>query len=280
MKRPPPYLQLDLDGKKRAAYVATAVGVHPGIILWGLSELWEDVWRTREDVVTQVRLLGAFGVAAPSYIDALIEYGFLEPLDETWRIRGAKERLFGQAERGSAGGKKTAQSGASFGNLRRGKNTVSRSDSRSGPEATPEAESEAVPKPSQQPTANSQQHKEEGTREARPPPGPVGNLRDGIDERWAKHRGGSYAWTFADERAVAELLRKSNGGVPEILRRLDNALPRASYPVCNGVGDLNRHWNAYATAGPPQRPKDVTRGRVAAEEVPVNAHEVPHEIEF
>lgn len=107
----------------------------------------------------------------------------------------------------------------------------------------------------------------------------VGVLRDDMDAAWASSRGGAYSWTFADERAVSELMRKSGGDNALILVRWGHALARTTFPICTSVADLAKHWNAYAAA-PPSKPRDVTRGRVGAEEVPPNAHEVVGEIEF
>lgn len=97
---------------------------------------------------------------------------------------------------------------------------------------------------------------------------PPGEFRDRIDATFQKERGANYAWTFDDERAVEPLLRKSDGSQEEIHRRWAVALRKTTFPQCNSVVDLNRHWNAYAkdrATGPPSKPKDIAKGTVTAE---------------
>lgn len=86
-----PYLPLELDGKKAMVKVARASGVPPGEVMWGLSELWEYVWTTKQDVVAPVVVLGCMGHSVPA--DTLVAFGFLEPVEEGFRVRGAGRLL-------------------------------------------------------------------------------------------------------------------------------------------------------------------------------------------
>lgn len=86
------FLSFDLDAKKRAQRAARAAGVDPGIMVWGLLELWEHCWLERVDVVSTVVLHGCFG-HAPEVPAALATFGFLEAQGEAWRVRGAQRYL-------------------------------------------------------------------------------------------------------------------------------------------------------------------------------------------
>lgn len=93
----------------------------------------------------------------------------------------------------------------------------------------------------------------------------VGELADNMGAAWLDRRGVAFAWGLEEERAVAAALGKPKSGPEEVLRRWRNALEYEAFPVCHGVKDLVRHWNAYAT-GPPrakgrasERDKDWSR---------------------
>lgn len=103
-----PYLQLEIDGKKRIPLVARAVGISPGEVLWGLVELWEFAWLAGSDNVTELALSGCIG---PSEVlrDALAAFGFIERLEDgTWRVRGT-DRYSKTDEARSRGGKAAAK---------------------------------------------------------------------------------------------------------------------------------------------------------------------------
>ena len=106
------YLAVDLDAKTAMPKVARAAGLSVGDVAWGLMELWEHAWREKTDVATGPVLAGCFGGGAAT-TDALVAFGFLEPTQDGYRIRGASRYLRIQEAR-SKGGK------ASSGNLKRG----------------------------------------------------------------------------------------------------------------------------------------------------------------
>jgi hypothetical protein len=105
------YLTFDLDAKKKVGPAARAAGVDPGVIAWGLLELWEHVWTTKSAEVPELVLDGCFG-PSNRIRDALAAYGFLEPkTPNLFRVRGA-ERYLRISEAKSRAGKARAAAGA------------------------------------------------------------------------------------------------------------------------------------------------------------------------
>ncbi len=87
-----PYLSFDLDAKKRVQPAARAAGVEPGVIAWGLLELWEHVWSSKSDIVGELVIDGCFGPQS-RIRDVLVAYAFLEKADHGYRVRGAARYL-------------------------------------------------------------------------------------------------------------------------------------------------------------------------------------------
>lgn len=85
------YLAVDLDAKKRAVKVARASGVSPGDVLWGLTEVWEHVFLTGKEVLTQGEMAGCFGTAAS--MQPLVDFEFLELVEGGFRVCGAGRYL-------------------------------------------------------------------------------------------------------------------------------------------------------------------------------------------
>lgn len=102
-----PYLAFDLDAKKRVPRVARALGVEPGIIAWGLLEIWEHAWEAKADVVTDLTLTCCFG-PTNEVRAALVDQGFIEQVESGWRIRGASRYLRISQTRSDAGKTRTA----------------------------------------------------------------------------------------------------------------------------------------------------------------------------
>jgi hypothetical protein len=71
-----PYLQLTFDAKRRVALAARSVDLHPGILAWGLWEVWEDVWRRKDARVPAQVLAGCLGTD-PRVAAALVAFDFL-----------------------------------------------------------------------------------------------------------------------------------------------------------------------------------------------------------
>lgn len=109
-----PYIAFDLDAKKRVPAAARAAGVDPGVIAWGLLEIWEHVFATKSDLVGELILDGCFG-PSPRIRQVLVAYGFLEEhAVGAYRVRGAGRYLRVKKAQSEAG-KRAA------GNLRRGR---------------------------------------------------------------------------------------------------------------------------------------------------------------
>lgn len=101
-----PYLPLELDAKKVIPKVARAAGVTPGDVTWGLLETWEHVFITKRDVLSDAELDGCLG-ESPSLRRALIAFGFLEPRDGGFYVKGSK-RILGTANQNATAGKARA----------------------------------------------------------------------------------------------------------------------------------------------------------------------------
>lgn len=86
-----PYLKLELDARKEMPRVGRRCKISPGDALWGLTELWEYCWSHKVAVVTEGIIYGC--CSADGYIEALVDFGFLEPVDNDFRVRGAEEHL-------------------------------------------------------------------------------------------------------------------------------------------------------------------------------------------
>lgn len=98
-------------------------------------------------------------------------------------------------------------------------------------------------------------------------------LRDRLSDVFSELRGAPYSFGFECEQAGKRAMQLAQGDGDEIVRRWRNALSRTRYPQCDGMKDLVRHWNAYATeqreppavqfAGKPQRTARAGDERVA-----------------
>lgn len=102
-----PYLQLDLDAKKRMPLVAKASGISNGDVMWGLSDLWELAWGTKREVISDVELSGCFGPG--ELVRAALEaHRFVERVPEGWRVKGADRYLRISDARSEAGKTRSA----------------------------------------------------------------------------------------------------------------------------------------------------------------------------
>ncbi len=123
-----PFLQYDVDAKKKVPLVARAAGLSVAEVGWSLLELWEHVWMAGTDVVEELVLAGCIGPSQPLR-EALVAFGFLERTESgAWRVKGT-DRYTKAEEARSKGGK------AAAGNLRRG--TVSGAVSPAAPGCSP-----------------------------------------------------------------------------------------------------------------------------------------------
>lgn len=97
-----------------APEVARASGVPEERIGWGLVRLWHSSWSKKREVASRIGLAGVFGADGIDLVTAaLVDAGFLDPVVDGWRVRGADTYLR-ITEARSKGGK------AASGNLKRG----------------------------------------------------------------------------------------------------------------------------------------------------------------
>lgn len=88
-----PYLAVELDAVNLAPLVGRGAGIDEDAALAGLVRLWALCFRTKQDHVTAARLVALFGGEPACVAAALVEFGFLEPQGDGWRVRGAQRYL-------------------------------------------------------------------------------------------------------------------------------------------------------------------------------------------
>ncbi|MBM3992144.1 MAG: hypothetical protein FJ298_14210 [Planctomycetes bacterium] len=238
------YIAIDLDAKKRIPLVARACGAEPCVIGWGLVELWEHAWSAKTDTVAAIVVDACFG-PSERIREALVAFGFLEPVETGFRVKGADRYLRIAAGR-SEGGKKAA------GNLRRGGVKPEKSP-RLAPGFPPASPGLVPASAGEQPRlvpglSPTSEHRAPNTEEKKQPPtpsGPVGGLDDDIRAVFRELRGADYSPHHGDLAASRALLGKAEPD--EILRRWRIGLD-AGFPACATLSDLNRGWNHYAKA--------------------------------
>lgn len=242
-----PYLQFDLDAMRKVDMAAQAVGVHPGFVAWGLLRLWEHVWRTKTDTVAIFDLDGCFS-GNEKLRPLLAHYGFIEPLPDgqSFRVRGAKERLFGAVESGAKGGKKTASSGKSLSNLKQFSVPKAAEGSTEGspkaPSDKPPIPSEGSPKLTQHPASSIQKDS----------PFPGAPLIECLQEVFRQERNGAHYEPSLDDTNIAlrAINQKNTGGDAEIIRRYRMALRNRGYPKVATLTELARFWDHFAAPEP------------------------------
>ena len=110
-----PFIQVELDALKRAPLLASVLGIQLREAIGGLTLMWAHVYQEKVETVSAFYLRAFFGVDAA---EALVELGFIEPLDGGgWRVRGAGRytRLAStRSEAGRKGGQASAQAKAGF----------------------------------------------------------------------------------------------------------------------------------------------------------------------
>lgn len=85
-----PYVQVEIDAIKKAALLASALGVQLREAVGGLTLMWAHIYgEGRSSVVTAFYLRTFFGVDGGLVAEALVELGFLESCDGGWRVKGA-----------------------------------------------------------------------------------------------------------------------------------------------------------------------------------------------
>jgi hypothetical protein len=204
-----PSLSVDLDGKKKMAPCARAAGVDVGVIAWGLLELWEHVWVTKQDIVSRVIIEGCFG-REPRVREALIAYNFIEAKGDDFRAKGAARYL--RVSQGlSLGGQKAK------GNLKQFRQSREQPDSATGsPPAI--AGDQPEPKTGSTPITDHRSpitdHRSPTTFDGNetpspaPPPAIAGEQPEAAGRKVKKQRGPSPAETWFEAFVEPERVRK------------------------------------------------------------------------
>jgi hypothetical protein len=255
-----PYVQVELDALKVCPDVARVTGLSDLVVTGGLVRMWAYCWEAKTETLRPLQLAALFGCRdAAMLAESLEAFGFLEAMDGGYRVKGAQRYLRLDDGR-SKGGK------AAAGNLIPGARQKARKQAAefsAAAESQPRASREAAERSSRLSSALTP-NTEHQTPKLPKPPTPKAQtphstpLVERVVEVFEAERGAKYSPTFADEHAGRALLGKASED--EVLRRWAIGL-RARYPACNGLPDLLRNWNAYATEaanGPPSGAKAVS----------------------
>ena len=248
-----PYVQVELDALKVCPDVARVTGLSDLVVTGGLVRMWAYCWEAKTETLRPLQLAALFGCRDAALLaEALEAFGFLEACDGGYRVRGA-QRYLRVDEGRSKGGR------AAAGNLIPGARQKARKQAAefsAAAESQPRASREQAER-SSRPSSALTPNTEHRTPKLHKPPTPFAEtphstpLVERVAEVFKAEKGVDYSATFADEHAGRALLGK--GSEDEVLRRWAIGL-RARYPACNGLPDLLRNWNAYATEaanGPP-----------------------------
>jgi hypothetical protein len=271
-----PYIAFDLDALNQVPNVARACRMEDERITHGLVQLWAYCFREGTDRITRIHLLGFFGADAA---DALAAFGFLEPLDGAFRVRGA-ERYLRIREARSAGGKKAS------GNLKRGREPAGAQPEALSGSAPAQAGTQPEGSPGSAPAlhrAPSTEHQETleplagllPAKEKKPESDPRRKpLSDALCADFLELRGEKYDFSGTrDGKALRELLKK---GTPEQVRAkwrrglVGSGLP--SNPRISTLIQLSARWNELAgegAASPPAKVLDLRRADVECKPAPL-----------
>lgn len=295
-----PYIQVDLDGKRKFPMVARMAGVELGAVTMGLLDLWEHCWREKTAEVPAELLAGFFGCDGERIGRALETFGFATAgAHGTWIIRGAEKRL-GILEARSKGGKKArgnlrqftgsppAQAGEEF-------RLPSGSSSGSTPGLTP-----SIPTPNRSLSSKeisdlfsaqekrSEQNPPEQQKSHDAETEPVGSPVSEVFEHWRRVMGKNgnavltpdrrkvirarlkEGYSLADLKAAVEGLSKSDWHMGRDPRSQGKRWDDLSYALGNGAS-VEKYRDLAAGPAPPRR--DFAKGRVGAEEIDKSAFE-------
>lgn len=89
-----PHIAVELDALNVTPDVAGAAGISDSDALAGLVRTWAYCFRAQTDIVTTGQLAGFFRSGTGEKVAAaLVAFGFLEALEDGWRVRGADRYL-------------------------------------------------------------------------------------------------------------------------------------------------------------------------------------------
>ena len=254
------YLAFELDALNVAPAVARAAGIDENAVLGGLLRLWAWCFREKVDQTTLVGIRGHFG-PGPDIATALVEFGFLEPSQAGFRVRGA-DRYLRIAEGRSKGGH------ASKGNLKKGRNKPAESleVAEAQPETKPEGEHRLLSgSPPAHPPAGSRpctEHRAPSTEHLTPkkhagrpqkpvdpaPPDPRhAPLVKKLCDAFAEVRGSKYPFAPRDAAAVRDLLGSSDD-VEALERAWRRALKHTGFPAVSTVHEFAKNLAHFVGA--------------------------------
>ena len=220
-----PYLQVDLDGKRKWPMVAAGLHVSEAQVAKGFLDLWEMCWREKTSTVSLLYLECLFGAPGERVAVVLCELGFLEAGQAGHRVRGA-DKYLRITEARSAGGKKAA------GNLKRGKSPgSSRKAAGKQPEDTPGSG------PALTPNTEHQSPSIEATTS-------VGLLADRVFEHWRRVMGKNGNTAFDSSRRTKVEARLNDGYSPDDLCRAVDGCAKTPHNM--GENDRGERYDDLA----------------------------------
>ncbi len=252
-----PYLSFDLDAKKKAAICAEYAGVPPGVVAWGLLELWEYAWKEKADTVAEMFMTVFFG-SNERLREALVSLGFVEKSGDKWRVRGADRYLRIVEAKSDAGKNRVA------GAKRDAKGRLTSSSP-----APIQQASSTHPAPAGQPTSSqpalssSIEHRAskdlktlraKGSPPAEEPATPEWQtLVAGLYTIFRTHKGQDPSPTGKDWKKLKELRERVKTNDAEILKRWDRGLRSGFKERVDSFADLFERWDSLVGADPPTR---------------------------
>lgn len=259
-----PYLAVELDAKKQMHHVARAAGIPVAEVAWGLLELWEHVWSTEADVVSPVVLDGCIG-EAPKLRPALVAFGFLEPIGDAFRVRGAERYL--RVRRAQRDGGKLGRARSSSPVGRQGDPAAAEAPDKVTSKVTLGSTSGSTPRSRQALTPSTEHRAPKDLKTAPGPkdPSPTPPLRralsDALCEIFQVERRTPYVWQGAKDGVALDWLLKA---VPpeEIRARWSRGLKATGWQQVATIAQLRSKWNDLAPS-----PTDIAGGSTLADAV-------------
>lgn len=217
-----------------AGQVARAASVPEDRILAGLVRLWHRCWATSTEYVTRAQLAGVIGGDRLEEVTgALVELGFLESGDDSWRVRGAA-RYLRLKEARRAGAEKTNAARSRAKAERRSRASTSDAQATLPDALSPNTE-HRTPK------------KDKSTAPATPTP----RESDALCQDFLEAVGARYAWQGAKDGVALAALRKV-ASLEEIRARWRRGLsePVDKWLSVRSVAALRAKWNDLALPYP------------------------------
>jgi hypothetical protein len=277
-----PYVQVDLDAKKKFPLVARGLGVSVADVALGFLDLWEPCF-AQVETVTLLQLECMFGAKGDRVAAVLADFGFLENrTDGVFRIRGAN-RYRTISDRQAEAGRARARSGLRnpAGQLIASKSSREPAEQpaeqpagwTSQPALDPRSEiRDPIPNKSfagtktpasqddqqgdllgvvSKPDAKSKSAKRKDPNPRHTP------LKLRLVAAFREKRGGELAWDGGEAKALDTLIGREISD-DEICRRFALMLETPGYYGSSSVSGLSKpdRWNHFAGTGPPKKPDD------------------------